>query len=181
MCRKVHVYIMRFLYDSDEPAVEVESASAVLDDSFEALFSELGVLVQHSHLLVREHAVRSELFLYGSRKTGLEFDQVECVADLHESVVLILRHDLAVLPGPVRDVCRLVIPWEFDRLELLIVDISDICLVRRISDDILEASQVLRKLLEILSVRIDYALCYLSRSVMDDHVRRICQSIAGAS
>ena len=172
---------MSLLHNTYEFAIEVESASAVFNYSSQALFSKVCVLVENSDLLLCKHSVSSEFFLYISCKACLELNKIECIADLHEAVILFLRHDLTVFSGSVCDICKILAPWELNCLEFFVVHIADISLIRCISYCIPEASDVLRKLLEILPVRVDYSLSYLSSSVMDNHVRCVCECVARAS
>ena len=111
-------------------------------------------------------------------KGRIDDDQVKYVAGLHQKDELFLRHDLAELAVTACHCALLLVPGCGDLGQLIGCHIADVCLVGIVSDSLLECTEVLGQLLQILGLGVDDPFGGLCRAVMNDHIGGMDQSVA---
>ncbi len=144
---------------------------------------DLGLLyafVHAGHNILADDGVGGEAGLHIRHKALFEVQQIKHIAHLHQHVKFILRHDLAELAVARSAFHGLVIPGLLDGSQLGRGQVADVCLVGAVVEHIFIGTKVRRELYEVLGVWVYDTLCGLGRTVVDHHIRRVRQNIAGS-
>ena len=170
MSRKVNVYVMCSLYNTYKVGlIDVKSLGMLLINKSLKLCLISVVLQDGLQLLLGEHLALGKLLLYLLSEGVLQHNQLENVADVHNTVEFVLRHDASELTVFLSALPLLVVVRELGVGKIVIMCISDVYLVRDVGNNILVASQMLGKLYKVLRRRINDSLGGLGRSVINNH------------
>jgi len=167
------------LHIAHQLALEIQALRVLLVDEVLDL-RQLQALMDPGCDVLGNDRVGGEPELHILHKALFQVQQVEYVAHLHEHVEFILRHDLAELAvtGAFRQ--GLVIPGLGDGAQLCGGHVADIGLVGGVFEGVLIAADMVRQLNKVFGIGVDDALGGLGRAIVDHHIRRMGQDIAGA-
>ena len=176
---KVYVHIVGTLYIAHQFALEIQAFCVLLIDKVLDL-RQIQAIVDPRNDIFRYHRVCNEPGLYILYKALFQVQQVEYITHLHEHVKLILRHDLAKLAITGAFCQRLIVPGLGNGAQLGGGHVANIGLVRGILEGIFIAADMVRQLNKVFGIGVDDALGGLGRAIVDHHIRRMGQDIAGA-
>ena len=127
-----------------------------------------------------DDGVGGQLGAVGVHKALLQLDKAEHIAGLHQQKELLLGHDLAKVTIAIIDIADLIAPRLLHSGQLIGGLVADVHLVGPVAESLLEGTDVLGQLLEVLAVGVHDPLGGLSGSVVQNHVGGVHQNVSGA-
>ena len=166
---KVDVYVVCAIYTADQHVVIIQAFGMLLGNK--ALYlGNVNALVNASHDAFVDYGVGGKLIAILGNKVLVQLNKLEYVAGLQQQQELFLGHHLAELAVTLVAGAFLIVPGLGNLGKFIGGGVADINLVGIIRKYLFKAAEMTGQLLEVLALRINYALGCLCGAVMDDHI-----------